>query len=255
MSFSVSNSEAAMICRYCNKNVESYRNHEWVTTTFDNAHGYNDTLRICGCMGIDPLNTDPDAKRNWVVYGSDGGVVDVNPYSESMIQRSAEFSEDQQYRFKLSRIWEPTGLKILFIMLNPSTANAAVDDRTIKELTRITSKVWTSHTKYGGFYVGNLYPYCSSQPSVLKDIHIPDEIHQKNVKSIEEMAQESSIVVYAWGTKGPDQNQMPPQWLKNIVGPYAWCINLSKNGVPKHPNQWGPHVTPVPSVPTMFSKA
>ena len=93
--------DADIICRYCKKNVESYRNREWVITTFDNAHGYNDTLRICGCMGIDPLNTDPNAKRNWVVYGSDGGIADVNPYSKSMIQRSAEFSEDRTYRYKL----------------------------------------------------------------------------------------------------------------------------------------------------------
>jgi len=203
-------------------------------------------------MGIDPLNTDPNAKRNWVVYGSDGGIVDVNPYSKSMIQRSAEFSEDGEYRFKLSRIWEPSGLKILFIMLNPSTANAAVDDRAIKELTRITSKVWTSHTKYGGFYVGNLYPYCSSKPSDLRDIQIPDEIHAKNIKSIEEMAAECSIVVYAWGTKGPNERQMPPEWLKKIVGKTVCCINVSVKGVPMHPNQWGENVKPIPDEPILF---
>jgi len=251
MSFSVSNNEASMICRYCNKNVESY-DLKLIYTTFNNYHGYNSHLRICACRGIDPLNTEPAAKRNWVVYGANGYIVNVNPYTESMMTRSAEFSEDHRYRYKLSRIWEPTQNKILFIMLNPSTADSDDDDMTIKSLLKITKKWSEKHENYGGFHVGNLYPYCSSKPSELLGHPIPEHIHEKNMKSIEEMMAECNRVVYAWGTKGPIQNQMPPEWLTNMVGNDAHCIWISKNGVPMHPKQWGPNVRPVPDEPTPF---
>ena len=240
-----------MICRYCNRNVVSYTDRAWMSMTFDDCYGYNETLRVCGCKGIDPLNKDPTARKNWVVYGAKGDVVNVNPYTDFMMTRSAEFSEDQTYRYKLGRIWEPTKNKILFIMLNPSTEDAEDDDKTIKKLLEITKK-WGWANNYGGFYVGNLYPYCSSRPSDLRDIQIPDEIHAKNIKSIEEMASESSIVVYAWGTKGPNERQMPPVWLRNIADPHAYCINISMRGVPMHPNQWGPNVRPIPEQPTLF---
>ena len=245
------NNEEDMICRYCNKNVDSYTGYEGMSMMFDDFYGYNESLRVCRCKGIDPLNKDPTARKNWVVYGAKGHVVDVNPYTDSMMTRSAEFSEDRTYRYKLGRIWEPTQNKILFIMLNPSTADADDDDKTIKKLLEITKK-WGLANNYGGFYVGNLYPYCSPRPLDLRDHQIPDEIHAKNIKSIEEMAAESSTIVFAWGTKGPNERQMPPEWLRKIAGRHAWCINKSIKGVPMHPNQWGSNVMPIPDEPTLF---
>lgn len=248
----------AMECRYCKKDVTSYTEQPNITVTFNNEDDdriYNNieykgkTLRVCACKGIDPLNRS-DAKKGWVVYNNYGQVCGVNPYTNDMMQRGADISEG--YRYKLHRIWESTKNKILFIMINPSTGDAAEDDKTIKILLKITKK-WD----YGGFYVGNLYPHISAKPSELKNTYIPDEIHMKNRKSIEEMASECSLIVYAWGTKGPDERQKEPEWLRNIIGNRdVHCIYTPnpKNGVPKHPNQWGPTAEPIPNIPIPFAR-
>ena len=222
-------SSDTLLCRYCNKNVESYARGK-IRVSFDTMHGYEgQTLRVCACKGIDPFNTS--GKRAWVVYNPRGDVCDVNPYSVSMMQRSAEVSG--AYRYKLSRIWEPTKNKILFIMINPSTANATDDDRTIKALLEITKK-WNG---YGGFYVGNLYPHITPRPAELRTMAYPDDIRAINERSIEEMASDSSIIIYAWGTKGPDERQKEPEWLRKIMNRDVCVIGLSVKGVPKHPLQ------------------
>lgn len=225
----------AMECRYCNKDVTSYdRGNITVSFNQDCKWGYNGkTLRVCECKGIDPLNKD--GKRDWVVYNNWGDVCDVNPYSETMMQRTAEVSGE--YRYKLSRIWEPTKDKILFIMINPSTANANEDDRTIKLLLETTKK-WET---YGGFYVGNLYPHITPRPAELKTLAYPEDIRMKNETSIQEMASECSLIVYAWGTKGPDEKQKEPEWLRKIMNRDVHCLGISVKGVPKHPNQRAPY--------------
>jgi hypothetical protein len=237
-----------MDCRYCKRSVESYERGR-IIATFD-RWGYNTTLRVCGCKGIDPLNRDPEARRAYVVYNEHGQVCNVSPYTDSMMQTAASMSEDMVYRYKLSRIWNPLGRKILFIMINPSTATATETDRTINRLLEIT-KLWG----YDGFHVGNLYPYRSSKPADLKTIQIPPEVHDRNVESIAEMAADSSLVVYAWGTKGPDERQQEPAWLRSIMNRTVHCIGRSVKGVPKHPNQWGPNVTPDPPHPIPFRSA
>jgi len=236
----------AMECRYCKRDVESYERPN-ITVTFNQEckWGYSgQTLRVCACKGIDPFNTN--GKREWVVYNERGYVYDVNPYNESMMQRSADMVEG--YRFKLSRIWEPTKDKILFIMINPSTANANEDDRTIKALLEITKK-WRG---YGGFYVGNLYPHITPRPADLRCIAFPPDIRLKNEKSIEEMASECSIVIYAWGTKGPDEKQREPEWLRKIMDRDVCCIGLSVKGVPKHPNQRAPYKHLISEEPVLY---
>lgn len=47
------------------------------------------------------------------------------------MQKEATISDDQIYRYKLSRTWDSTKPTILFIGLNPSIANETIDDPTI----------------------------------------------------------------------------------------------------------------------------
>ena len=154
-----------------------------------------------------------------------------------------------KYRFTLSRIGNQNKEKILFIMINPSSANATNDDRTIHLLKSITSK-WE---KYGGFYVGNLYPHISSDPSILKSLQYPDDIRIKNQIIIQEMAAKCSLIIYAWGTKGPDKKQKEPDWLKEIMmNKDIYCLGTSVKGVPKHPRQQGEYKILLSDTPILF---
>ena len=48
------------------------------------------------------------------------------------IVRDAQFDPTGQYRYSLTRGWDSTRPSITIIMLNPSQANATVDDPTIR---------------------------------------------------------------------------------------------------------------------------
>ena len=57
----------------------------------------------------------------------------------------AEISDCGKYRWKLWRIWDDSKPKILWIMHNPSTADAEKDDPTIRRIINF-SKSWGCYT-------------------------------------------------------------------------------------------------------------
>ena len=135
------------------------------------------------------------------------------------MKRGAVISDDNKYRYKLSRIWDNEKPTVLFIMLNPSTADSDVDDPTIHRVINF-AKSWG----YGGVFVGNLYAFRSTNPKVLK--HVGDPIGKDNIHHIQELIELSDKVVYAWGNMKKE-----PKWLKELVTePYY--IDISKNGIP-----------------------
>ena len=138
------------------------------------------------------------------------------------MNKTAVLSHDNIYRYQLSRIWHEEKPKILFIMLNPSTADEFVEDPTIRRVVTY-AKDWG----YGGVYVGNLYAFRSTDPKGLKSI--TDPVGPENITHIQTLISVVDKVIYAWGNE-----EKEPDWLKKMVDtPY--CIEISKKGIPKHP--------------------
>ena len=130
------------------------------------------------------------------------------------MEKTAILSEDNLYRYQLSRVWDTTKPLLLFIMLNPSTADSNNDDPTIRRLINFC-KSWN----YGGFYVGNLFAYRTPKPAELKKANYP--IGSDNKKHIMEMLKKCQKVVYAYGN-----NQKEPTWLNELLHE-VYCIKLS----------------------------
>ena len=138
------------------------------------------------------------------------------------ISKHAKISDDYVYRYQLTRIWDETKPKVLFIMLNPSTADALEDDPTIRRVVNFAES-WG----YGGVYVANLYAFRSTDPKGLKTTS--DPIGPENREHIQALVGSVDRVIYAWGNK-----EKEPQWLRELITtPY--CIALSTKGIPKHP--------------------
>ena len=135
----------------------------------------------------------------------------------------ADISPCKKFRYKLWRIWDKNKPIILFIMLNPSTADAVNNDKT---MTRV--KNFAESWGYGGVYVGNLYAFRSTDPKGLKETD--DPIGPENIANVQSLVGLTDKVVYAWGN-----DYKEPEWLRELVDtPY--CIDISKNGnIPKHP--------------------
>jgi|LauGreDrversion4_2_1035121.scaffolds.fasta_scaffold60682_5 hypothetical protein len=163
----------------------------------------------------------------------------------------ATFSEDKQYRYRLWRHWDLTKPCVLFIMMNPSTANENRDDRTI----RIIKKHATAWG-FGGMFIGNLYARCCSNSTNARKIINPNERDYANEDNIREMVKMCEKVVYAWGTKGPLlKSQRVPGWLHEIVGESAYCMETTKKEkIPKHPGQRVPNIMEVKEAPTQYAE-
>ena len=114
-------------------------------------------------------------------------------------------------------------------MLNGSTADANNDDPTLRRCMRF-SQVWG----FGSLEVVNLFGYRTTLPTELKKAN--DPIGPENDTYIIKAIKDAEMVIAAWGTNGTYKNQDKHviKLLKdNGIKPYY--IDLSKDGIPKHP--------------------
>ena len=144
----------------------------------------------------------------------------------------ARFSPDRQYRYLLTRdLGFPGEGSVMFIMLNPSTADEHQDDPTIRRCISF-GKAWGFKT----LYVTNLSPLRATDPKVLLAAGMePDEVWHKNLETIRDRAMNCRLVVAAWGVHGMAEgranrvlSELAP--LKDVR-----CLGVTKDGHPRHP--------------------
>lgn len=142
------------------------------------------------------------------------------------IRKAAVISPCGKYRYRLWRQWEWTDrMPVMWIMLNPSTANATIDDPTIRRCIAF-SKAWG----YGAMWVGNMYAIRSTDPGILSEVSADEARGPDNLKHLDAMAQESALIVCAWGAPG---GYRMPYTLATPGG--TWCLGRTKAGAPRHP--------------------
>lgn len=136
---------------------------------------------------------------------------------------NAQFSTDGRHRLLLSRIWDFSKPLVMFIGLNPSTANATADDPTIRRV-KSFAKAWG----YGGVYMMNLFTFISTDP---KQLDIKNGNHETANDLLKAFGSECKMIVFAWGNfnvHGRDNE------IKQMF-PDAFALQVNKNGSPKHP--------------------
>lgn len=140
----------------------------------------------------------------------------------------AAFSPDRTCRYWLSRRWA-SGPTVCWVMLNPSTASAFVDDPTIRRC-----RSFSQRAGFGGLTVVNLYALRSTDPSKLWTHH--DPIGPLGDQFIQEQAGNRTSVIAAWGTHGArnGRGQHVADMLAD-AGVTLLCLGATANGQPKHP--------------------
>lgn len=142
--------------------------------------------------------------------------------------RGAELSEDGVYRYVLWRRWDVDKPRALFIMLNPSTADANVDDPTIRRCIGF-AKAWGM----GGIRVVNLYPFRATKPADLWRAERPRGIG--NLSYIDRAIDTSGIVVAAWGAHAKEAQVNEVRELFYDLGVPVYALSVTKGGQPGHP--------------------
>lgn len=140
---------------------------------------------------------------------------------------TATVSDDGMYRYDLTRGWGP-GRWVLWIMLNPSTADAMDDDPTVRRCRGFT-RAWG----YSGLVVVNLYAYRATNPHEL--IRADDPIGPANKRAIEGWLRHDRVdlAVAAWGARWADLGI--PRLNVEGMGRDLWCLGRTKGGHPRHP--------------------
>ncbi len=160
-----------------------------------------------------------------------------------IVTRGAVMSPCETYRYKLWRIWDTQKPAVLFIMLNPSTADGKEDDATVRRCINF-AKAWG----YGGLYIGNLYGYRTKSPKILwaANNNKIDIVGPRNNEYIAEMARHASIIIYAWGTHGIGAFHQREK-IKQFIGDKTpHCLYILGSGMPGHPLYLPKNLTPKP---------
>lgn len=109
-----------------------------------------------------------------------------------LVARSAELSTDGRYRYSLSRVWDDSLPIVLFIGLNPSTADHERDDPTIRRCMRFAQD-WGC----GTLLMGNLFALRSTDPRTL--LSDPAPVGPANDEILSALARRAAVRVAAWG--------------------------------------------------------
>lgn len=147
---------------------------------------------------------------------------------QSDCRRHATISGCGRYRYQLWRKWG-CGSPLLFIMLNPSTADGHVDDATIRRCVKFAH----AHG-FGELEVVNLYAYRATDPAELR--RVADPVGPENDEHIREAAERAAAVCCAWGAR-PDALERVQQVMPILfgLGVEPQCLRITRSGYPQHP--------------------
>jgi hypothetical protein len=146
--------------------------------------------------------------------------------------RGALISPCGRYRYRLWRLWDPHLPVMVWVMLNPSTADADVDDPTIRKCIGFAKA-----QRHGGIFVVNLFAWRATDRTELT--RVADPIGPENDAHIRWAcaAPILATIVAGWGS---DRFARPRAttvsvMISGAVARDIKCFRRSASGAPWHP--------------------
>jgi hypothetical protein len=157
-------------------------------------------------------------------------------------RKGATFSPCKTYRYTLVREWTSLSDRkghVLFVMLNPSTADENVLDPTVRRCLQ-----YTIDWGYREMHVCNIFALRSTNPKQLYACN--DPIGPDNDKCICTEVAGADLVIAAWGSHGAykDRGSQVMEMITNIKEIHY--LKLTKSGIPGHPLYLKGDLTPLP---------
>ncbi|MFJ2000292.1 DUF1643 domain-containing protein [Streptomyces chartreusis] len=160
---------------------------------------------------------------------------------EPTILRGAVLSDCERYRYLLTRDWDDDKPSAVFVMLNPSIADAFTDDPTIRRCIRYAHD-WGC----GGLMVANLYAWRATDPAALWTADDPvGAENDGHLYAVAQVAAEAGApLVGAWGAHARPDRIATVLELPGMDRLTA--LDVTKSGQPKHPLYLKADLTPQP---------
>jgi hypothetical protein len=152
--------------------------------------------------------------------------------------RSATISDCGRYRYDLTRDWsegrtfheDRLPRTVCWVMLNPSTGDAELDDPTI---TRCIGFSQREH--FDRLVIVNLYPYRTAYPTQLYEQPEAVRAGDDNEGWIRRRIAESELVIAAWGNRVTYRRRHLIAFWAHEHGRPMRCLGRTKGGAPRHP--------------------
>lgn len=152
----------------------------------------------------------------------------------------ADFSPCRTWRYTLYRVWDKGKSYVMFIGLNPSTADERRNDPTVRRCMGY-AREWG----YGALVMTNIFAFRATDPKVMKAAK--DPVGPENDSWLQRKAETAGIVVAAWGTHGVHRGREDAVRLMFIQRKVRlMCLGKTKGGHPKHPLYLPKDAKPVP---------
>lgn len=162
-------------------------------------------------------------------------------FPERPMERTAVLSPDGRYRYRLGRRWAD-GPTLGWIMLNPSTADADVNDPTIRRCIGFARREGC-----GAIDVANLFAWRATEPDALLGLNPMEAAGPDNYAHLVDVLANCERIVAAWGgwLSGPnpglrDRSRMRPspvavEMVADTIGVELLCLGRTSKFAPRHP--------------------
>jgi len=146
---------------------------------------------------------------------------------------SAVFSPCRQYRYRLSREFGMGDRTVAFVGVNPSIADEAINDATIRKMCGFAMR-WG----FDRIEVVNLFAWRSTDVRQLA--RVGDPIGLENDTHIVEVLADASRTVVCWGNRCKLPACIRPRVVsvRRLVASFGsdiCCLGRTKSGDPRHP--------------------
>ncbi|WP_446744280.1 DUF1643 domain-containing protein [Silvibacterium acidisoli] len=155
---------------------------------------------------------------------------------------------NDEYRYQLKRVWDEALPSVLFVMMNPSTADPMFDDPTVAKCRR-----YATDWGFGTLLVGNTFAYRATDQRELASV---DPFGPDNLNHLLDMAEMSAVIIFAYGLPHRSIRNLGAEYALRVRDAYpekAHVLKLCADGTPSHPLYLKGDLRPIPwriDVPT-----
>lgn len=155
------------------------------------------------------------------------------------LDSGAVLSADGRYRYRLWRIWCDLAPMMVWVLLNPSTADASADDPTLRKCIGFARQ-----HRHGGVILVNLFAWRATNPKELRTV--ADPIGPENDEHIRWAVNAPVIatIMAGWGADTFARRRAMTVSVNIRAQRPIWCLGKTGDGCPKHP-LYPPYTTPL----------
>lgn len=148
------------------------------------------------------------------------------------MRKSAVISNCGKYRYRLDRKWDDGLCSMPIIMLNPSTADADLDDPTIRRCISFAKR-----EGFGGIVVMNLFGFRATSPKEMLAAENPHGPENWNhlLEMISYAREINEAILCAWGAHGVHGMAKRVQEYAKVNKVRLACLGKTSGGHPRHP--------------------